>query len=59
MGPCAMKDEGSLNDLSGRSGITPLFCLGGNVEREVPHVTTMSENIFLNYKLVLEIKMAG
>lgn len=54
MGPFAMKNEGSLNDLLGRSGITPLFCFG----REVPHVTTMSENIFLKYKLVLEIKMA-
>lgn len=54
MGPFAMKNEGSLNDLLGRSGITPLFCFW----REVPHVTTMSENIFLKYKLVLEIKMA-
>lgn len=59
MGPCAMKNERSLNDLVGRSGIIPLLCLEENFEREVPHVTTMSENIFLNYKLVLEIKMAG
>lgn len=46
-GPCAAKNKGSLNGLSGRFGITSFFCLEENMEREVPHVTTVSQNTSL------------
>lgn len=60
MDPCAIKNEESLDGLSGRAEITLLFCMKENGEREVPPVTTTSENIFLgDNQFSLEMKVVG